>query len=48
MSSAGKFAHIDGQYVNIVTSIHALPAGINAENNKTEQSIYRCLLGFCF
>ena len=25
-----------------------LPAGINAWSNKTEQSIYRCLLGFCF
>ena len=26
----------------------ALQRSINAQSNKTEQSIYECLLGFCF
>ena len=32
----------------IVSNTHALPSGVNACANKTEQSIYECLLGFCF
>ena len=48
MSSADRVAHIDGQLVCIIVTIHALSAGINAWSNKTEQSVYECLLGFCF
>ena len=49
MSSADRVAHIDGQ-LNLAQpneAIHALPAEYK-QNNKTEQSIYECLLGFCF
>ena len=49
MSSADRVAHIDGQLgVIIVSNTHALPAEYNGSVNKTEQSIYECLLGFCF
>ena len=40
MSSADRVAHIDGA--------HALPAEYKYLSNKTEQSIYECLLGFLF
>ena len=36
-----------GNSCSIVSNTHA-SAGINALSNKTEQSIYECLLGFCF
>ena len=32
----------------IVSNTYALPANYKCLNNKTEQSIYECLLGFCF
>ena len=45
MSSVDRVAHIDGQPAAItVSNTHALPASINAWVNKTEQSIYECLL----
>ena len=31
-----------------MSNTHALPAEYNGLNIKTEQSIYECLLGFCF
>ena len=49
MSSADRVAHIDGQrMVIIVSNTHDSPVSINAQSNKTEQSIYERLLGFCF
>ena len=33
---------------NIVGNTSALPAEYKCLSNKTEQSIYECLLGFCF
>ena len=50
MSSADRVAHIDGQTHTIIVSNNntALPAEYKCLNNKTEQSIYECLLGFCF
>ena len=50
MSSADRVAHIDGQPTAIIVSnTHALPAEYKClKSNKTEQSIYECLLGFCF
>ena len=48
MSSADEVAHIDGQLVQSVSNTHALPAEYKCLSNKTEQSIYECLLGFCF
>ena len=49
MSSADRVAHIDGQLIIIVSNIHVLPAEYKClKCNKTEQSIYECLLGFCF
>ena len=47
MSSVDRAAHIDGQPGVIIVSTHALPAE-HVQSNKTEQSIYECLLGFCF
>ena len=44
MSSADRVAHIDGQLVMWT----ACRAGGIMPSNKTEQSIYECLLGFCF
>ena len=32
----------------IIVSTHTLPAEYKCSANKTEQSIYECLLGFCF
>ena len=38
-----------GSSSQCVSNTHALPAGHKClESNKTEQSIYECLLGFCF
>ena len=38
-----------GNSCNIVkTGVYALPAEYKCLSNKTEQSIYECLLGFCF
>ena len=48
MSSANGGTYIDGQLRSIVSNAHALPAGINAQSIKTEQSIYECLTGFLF
>ena len=48
MSSADRVAHIDGQLIQCVSNTHALPAEYQCLSNKTEQSIYECLLGFCF
>ena len=45
MSSVDRVAHIDGQpTVIIVSNTHALPAEYKMPSNKTEQSIYECLL----
>ena len=47
MSSADRVAHIDGQLMQLLWAIHALPAGSKCLSNK--QTIWRrCLLGFCF
>ena len=49
MSSVDRVAHIDGAtHAIIVSNTHALPAEYKCSVNKTEQSIYECLLGFCF
>ena len=48
MSSADRVAHIDGQLMQCVSNTHALPAEYKILSNKYEQSIYECLLGFCF
>ena len=49
MSSADRVAHIDGQLMQLLWVIHTrFQRSINAQSNKTEQSIYECLLGFCF
>ena len=49
MSSVDRVAHIDGHPCNYCEHTHALPAEYKcAQSNKTEQSIYECLLGFCF
>ena len=49
MSSADRVAHIDGQLMQLLWAIHTrFQRSINAQSNKTEQSIYECLLGFCF
>ena len=48
MSSADRAAHIDGQLMHYCEYTQIFPAEINAQSNKTEQSIYECLLGFCF
>ena len=49
MSSADRVAHIDGQLITYYCGIHTLPAEYKyLKSNKTEQSIYRCLLGFLF
>ena len=50
MSSADRVAHIDGPaHAIIVSNTHALPAEYKClKSNKTEQSIYGYLLGFCF
>ena len=48
MSSADRVAHIDGQFAAIIGSnTQRFQRSINAQSNKTEQSIYECLLGFC-
>ena len=45
MSSADRVAHIDGQLMQLLWAIHTrLQRSINAQSNKTEQSIYECLL----
>ena len=42
-------AHRDGTYAIIVSNTHTLPAEHKCfKVIKTEQSIYECLLGFCF
>ena len=49
MSSADRVAHIDGQLMQLLWAIHTrFQRSINAKSNKTEQSILRMLLGFCF
>ena len=48
MSSADRVAHIDGQPCNYCEQYTRASSGENAKSNKTEQSIYECLLGFCF
>ena len=50
MSSVDRVAHTMGNLgVTIVSNTHALPAEYkNAQSIKTGQSIYECLLGFCF
>ena len=47
LSSADRVAHIDVQLsLAIVSNTHALPAEYKClKSNKTEQSIYECLLG---
>ena len=47
--SAERVAHIRwATHGTIVSNTHALPAEYKCSVNKTEQSIYECLLGFCF
>ena len=46
MSSADRVAHIDGQTHNHAATHICLRW--QHKVNKTEQSIYECLLGFCF
>ena len=49
MSSADRYPYRWATHAIIVSNTHALPRSINAQSNKkTEQSIYECLLGFCF
>ena len=50
MSSADRVTHIDGQLMQLLWAEISTRAqrSINAQSNKTEQSIYECLLGFCF
>ena len=48
MSSADRVAHIDGHPCNYWGVHTRFQRSINACVNKTEQSIYECLLGFCF
>ena len=49
MSSVDRVVYIDGQLMQLLWAIHALPAEHKCSKvNKTEQSIYECLLGFCF
>ena len=48
MSSADRVAHIDGQLMQY-WAIHTRFSRCKClKSNKTEQSIYECLLGFCF
>ena len=49
MSSVDRVAHTDGQLMQLLWAIHNMrfQRSINAQLNKTEQSIYECLLGFC-
>ena len=47
MSSADRLPISMGSSVQL-WAIHALPAEYKCLSNKTEQSIYECLLGFCF
>ena len=37
-----------GNHAIIVSTHTRFQRSINAQSNKTEQSIYECLLGFCF
>ena len=46
MSSGDRVAHIDTTHA-IIVMFHALPAEYKC-SAQTEQSIYECLLGFCF
>ena len=49
MSSVDRVAHIDGNSCNYCEQYtRASSVEHNAQSNKTEQSIYECLLGFCF
>ena len=48
MSSADRVAYTMATHAIIVSNTHALPAEYKCLGNKTEQSIYECLLGFCF
>ena len=47
MSSADRVAISMGNSCNYCEQ-YTRASGINAKSNKTEQSIYECLLGFCF
>ena len=44
MSSADRVAHIDGQLMQLRITHTRFQRSINARYNKTEQSIYECLL----
>ena len=47
--SVDRVAHRWATHAIIVSNTHgASSVSINAQSNKTEQSIYECLLGFCF
>ena len=48
MSSADRVAHIDGQLVQYCEQYTRACFRYKCTSNKTEQSIYECLLGFCF
>ena len=48
MSSVDRVAHIDGNLAHLLEQYNSFQRSINAQSNKTEQSIYECLLGFCF
>ena len=48
MSSADRVAHIDGQLMQLLWAIHTrFQREYKYKSNKTRQSIYECLLGFC-
>ena len=48
MSSADRVARIDGQLMQLLWAIHTRFQRSMPKVAKTEQSIYECLLGFCF
>ena len=50
MSSADRVAHTDGQLMQLLWAIQRASSVEYKclKSNKTEQSIYECLLGFCF
>ena len=48
MSSVDRAAHRWATHAIIVSTHTRFQRSINAQYKKTEQSIYECLLGFCF
>ena len=48
MSSADRVAHIDGQLMQLLRAIQNKAFEYKCLVLKPEQSIYECLLGFCF